>query len=98
MMRFFRSVAGQTFVYLLAGMIGAALLTLGIAIHVVRSFSGLLVFAVCMLFLAYAVARYFTRPLRDLAAAATRLGGDINAAPMPETGPTEVREASIAFN
>jgi len=98
MTRFFRSVAGQTFVYLLVGMVGAVLVTAGIALHIVRNLTVLFAFAICILLLAYAVARYFTRPLRDLAAAATRLGEDINSAPMPETGPTEIREAAIAFN
>nr|WP_246312524.1 ATP-binding protein [Aquabacterium terrae] len=43
-------------------------------------------------------ARLVTRPLATLAAAATRLGEDPAAPPLPESGPSELREAAIAFN
>jgi len=36
------------------------------------------------------------RPLRRLSDAADRFGADVNAAPMPETGPREVRQAAAA--
>jgi hypothetical protein len=39
-----------------------------------------------------------TRPVRDLAAAADRLGRDVNAPPLPENGPAEVATAAHAFN
>jgi signal transduction histidine kinase len=39
-----------------------------------------------------------TRPLRRLSDAADRLGGDVNAAPLPESGPREVKQAAAAFN
>jgi hypothetical protein len=42
--------------------------------------------------------RRLTRPVRDLAAAADRLGRDVNAPPLPETGPAEVATAAHAFN
>lgn len=42
--------------------------------------------------------RRLTRPVRDLAAAAERLGRDVNAPAMPETGPREVATAAAAFN
>jgi hypothetical protein len=42
--------------------------------------------------------RRLTRPVRDLAAAADRLGRDVNAPPLPENGPTEVATAARAFN
>ncbi len=42
--------------------------------------------------------RRLTRPVADLAAAADRLGRDVNAPPLPEDGPTEVATASRAFN
>jgi signal transduction histidine kinase len=57
-----------------------------------------LVFAVCILGLAYAVARMATRPLSELAGAAARLGRNIDSPPLPESGPTEVRDAAAAFN
>jgi len=41
---------------------------------------------------------YAARPLRVLAAAAQRLGRDVSAPPVPETGPREVRAAAQAFN
>ena len=42
--------------------------------------------------------RRLTAPVRTLAAAAEALGRDVNAPPLPETGPTEVAIAAIAFN
>jgi signal transduction histidine kinase len=42
--------------------------------------------------------RRLTRPVRDLAAAADRLGRDVNAHPLPENGPAEVATAARAFN
>lgn len=42
--------------------------------------------------------RVATRPLSDLASAATRLGDDPQAAELPERGPAEVRRAIAAFN
>ena len=40
----------------------------------------------------------FSAPMRTLAAAADRLGRDVNAAPLPETGPLEAQQAAVAFN
>lgn len=42
--------------------------------------------------------RRLTRPVADLAAAATRLGRDVNAPALPESGPAEVATAAAAFN
>lgn len=42
--------------------------------------------------------RRVTAPLGALSAAAERLGNDLNAPPMPETGTVETRQASHAFN
>ncbi|TCZ58790.1 HAMP domain-containing protein [Roseicella aquatilis] len=42
--------------------------------------------------------RRLTRPVRSLAAAAERLGRDVNAPPLPEDGPSEVATAARAFN
>jgi signal transduction histidine kinase len=43
-------------------------------------------------------ARRVTAPLADLASAAQRLGRDVHAPPIPETGTRETRQASRAFN
>ena len=45
----------------------------------------------------WAVTR-LTAPVRTLAQAAEALGRDVNAAPLPEDGPTEVAVAAVAFN
>jgi signal transduction histidine kinase len=45
----------------------------------------------------WAIAR-LTAPLQAFAAAATRLGTDVNAEPIPERGPADVRGAVRAFN
>jgi signal transduction histidine kinase len=42
--------------------------------------------------------RRVTAPLGSLAAAAERLGNDVNAPPLAETGTTETRQAARAFN
>jgi signal transduction histidine kinase len=42
--------------------------------------------------------RRLTAPVRTLAEAAEALGRDVNAPPLPETGPTEVVTAAVAFN
>lgn len=55
-------------------------------------------FLVLIAILAYLVARMATSPIRKLAHAATALGGDIDRAPLAETGPTEIRLAAHAFN
>ena len=57
-----------------------------------------IVFPLCLGLLAYVVARMATRPLGRLARAATALGSDINQPPLPESGPSEVRDAAAAFN
>jgi signal transduction histidine kinase len=57
-----------------------------------------IVFPLCLGLLAYVVARMATRPLGRLARAATALGGDINQPPLPESGPSELRDAAAAFN
>jgi signal transduction histidine kinase len=55
-------------------------------------------FLACLGLLAYTVARMSTRPLEDLARAATELGADIERPPLAERGPSEVRRAASAFN
>jgi signal transduction histidine kinase len=42
--------------------------------------------------------RRLTHPVRVLSAAAEALGRDVNAAPLPENGPTETAVAAVAFN
>jgi signal transduction histidine kinase len=54
--------------------------------------------AVAIALLAYVVSRMASAPLKRLAAAANALGRDLQRAPMPVDGPTEVRSAALAFN
>ncbi len=61
----------------------------------------LIAFAVMTLtaaLVAWWAVRQMTAPVRVLAEAAERLGRDVNAAPLPETGPSEVATAAAAFN
>ncbi|WP_084455061.1 ATP-binding protein [Comamonas composti] len=53
---------------------------------------------IALLVAAWFGARWLTRPMRRLAAAARELGSDINRPPLPETGTVECREASKVFN
>lgn len=55
-------------------------------------------FMVCVMALAYLVARLTTDPLLRLAQAALELGRDIDRQPLPEAGPREIRHATRAFN
>jgi signal transduction histidine kinase len=57
----------------------------------------LLMTATAALLTLWAVRR-LTAPVRVLAEAAEALGRDVNAAPLPEDGPTEVAVAAVAFN
>jgi signal transduction histidine kinase len=56
------------------------------------------IMAVIILAVAVWVVRRVTAPLAALSSAAERLGNDLNAPPMPETGTIETRQASRAFN
>jgi signal transduction histidine kinase len=56
------------------------------------------VMAVVLIGVAIWAARRVTAPLAALAAAAQRLGQDVNAPPMAEIGTVETRQASRAFN
>ncbi|MFJ3055511.1 ATP-binding protein [Herbaspirillum sp. NPDC087042] len=58
----------------------------------------IILFLALIALLAWLVARMATRPIRQLAQAASRLGSDIDHAPLAETGPTEIRQAAHAFN
>ena len=58
----------------------------------------LLVFAGGISLLAVWVSRRVTAPLGRFAAAAGRIGTDVNAAPMDEGGPTEIKTAAQSFN
>ncbi len=48
--------------------------------------------------LAILISRRVTAPLGRFSAAAARLGTDVDAPPMAESGPSEIREAAEAFN
>lgn len=56
------------------------------------------IMAIVILVVSVWAVRRVTAPLGALSAAAERLGRDLNAPPMPETGTIETRQASHAFN
>lgn len=56
------------------------------------------IMALFMLGISIWAARRVTAPLASLALAADRLGRDVAASPLPETGSVETRQASRAFN
>jgi signal transduction histidine kinase len=60
--------------------------------------ASLAVMAIIILVASIWAVRRVTSPLASLAAAAQRLGGNLGAPPIPETGTIEVRQASHAFN
>ncbi|MFZ6692659.1 ATP-binding protein [Undibacterium sp. SXout20W] len=58
----------------------------------------LLMFLVSVAILSYVISRMAMRPLQQMAEAATALGQDINSPALPETGTTEILQATRAFN
>jgi signal transduction histidine kinase len=54
--------------------------------------------AIAVLLFSGMLVRILTAPLRDLSRAAERLGVDMTAPPLEESGPREVRQAARAFN
>ena len=58
----------------------------------------LLLMAVAVALVAWWTARRVVGPMRALALGADRLGRGLDAAPLPMTGPAEVRDTTLAFN
>ena len=58
----------------------------------------LAILALGVAIVAVLVARMAAAPINALGRAARALGADLNREPLPETGPTEVRDAAAAFN
>lgn len=58
----------------------------------------LAVMLLAVVLLSALVVHHLTKPLATFARAAQRLGIDVKAPPLPETGPTEVRQVARAFN
>ncbi|MFN7087738.1 MAG: ATP-binding protein, partial [Burkholderiales bacterium] len=63
-----------------------------------RLLLSLSVLLVAVIALTLIAVRWVTRPLKTLAAAAEKLGADINRPPLAEQGPLEVSRAARAFN
>ena len=63
-----------------------------------RLLLSLLVLLAAVVAVSLVAVRWATRPLKTLADAADELGGNLNRAPMAETGPAEVVRAARAFN
>lgn len=68
------------------------------ALWTARMVAAFAVLASGLVLLAIWAARRVTAPLARFAAAAQRLGTDVNAPPMSEAGPSEIRTAAQAFN
>ena len=58
----------------------------------------LLMFFVSVAILSYVIAKMAMRPLQQMAEAAVALGQNINSPPRPETGTSEIQQATRAFN
>jgi signal transduction histidine kinase len=66
--------------------------------HSPRFLQAFAVMTVAAAALSFWAVRQLTGPVGTLAAAAERLGRDVNAPPLPEDGPDEVARAAVAFN
>jgi signal transduction histidine kinase len=64
----------------------------------IRFILSMSIMAVTVIIAAFWAVRRLTAPLTTFAAAAERLGVDVGAPQLPETGPAEVRKATRAFN
>jgi len=98
MIAFLNSMTARLVLFLTLGTFLTVILAFAFVAQGVHHPVIMMIYFVCLLVLAYLVSRVAIRPLRDLASAATRLGADIASSPLPERGPTEVREAAVAFN
>jgi signal transduction histidine kinase len=63
-----------------------------------RMVAALLLLMAAVLLLTWIAVRWVTRPLSTLSSAAEALGRDIHHPPLGVEGPTEVRQAALAFN
>jgi signal transduction histidine kinase len=70
----------------------------GVPAHSVQFLVSMAIMAVIILSVSAWAVRRVTAPLAALAAAAERLGHDVGAPPLPETGTIETRQAARAFN
>lgn len=99
-------VAAQVFSVMLHVQERAAFMAIGPGPHGMPGFGGLplrflwhiSLTLVAVILVALVAVRRATRPLQRMASAATAFANDLDAPPMPETGPTEVRNAAEAFN
>jgi signal transduction histidine kinase len=64
----------------------------------IRFTLSMVIMFLAVIILSVLAVHYLIRPLSLFSSAARRLGADVDAPPMPESGPTEIREASMAFN
>jgi len=94
----FASITGRVFFFLFIGTWVTFALSIFVIMRRINHPYVIALYVISFLLLAYAVARIALKPLRELARAAASLGDDIDSPPLPESGPTEVREAAIAFN
>lgn len=76
----------------------AAPLTSSAPLWSFRSLLSMAVMLVAVVLLSALVVRKMTEPMATLAYAAGRIGTNVNAPPIPERGPAEVRQAVRAFN
>lgn len=93
-----QSMTARLFAYLVLGNAIAFALAFVVVLWRVHHPIAIATFGIAILAVAFAVAQFATRPVRDLARAATRLEVDIGSDPLPVAGPTEVRQAATAFN
>lgn len=94
----FDSITGRVFFFLFIGTSVTFALSIFVIMRRITHPYVVTLYLFSFLLLAYAVARIALKPLRELGRAAANLGDNIDSAPLPESGPTEVREAAIAFN
>ena len=63
-----------------------------------RGLTWMVIVITFLLIAAFTFARYLARPLRDLAAAADRVGRGETSPPLPESGPSEIAAVNRGFN
>lgn len=93
-----QSITGRVFAILILGTWFTFVVAVYVIMHRVTHPYVIALFTGCYLVLAYVIARIAIKPLRDLSRAAQNFGNNIASEPLPQNGPTEVRDAARAFN
>ena len=93
-----RSITARVFWLLMLGTWTTFGISVYVIMHRITHPYVIALYTISYVVLAYVIARIAIKPLRELSRAAHNFGNNIGSPPLPENGPTEVRDAARAFN